>query len=114
VSDEIEVTEEMIEAGAEALMGFSAFFEGHEAWAKRCYLAMDAVRRRPQIDLRGLRALLILEEGTTINKSLGVTADTRLVPIPGGAMALALRAEENALKDKILLGLRHMAKETIA
>jgi hypothetical protein len=59
----------------------------------------------PEIDLRGLRAILILEEGQPVTKSLGIGADTRLLAIPSGAIALALRAQKDVLRDKILLGL---------
>ena len=43
--DEIDVTPEMIEAGARELMGFSTFFESHDAWAVRVYRAMELSRK---------------------------------------------------------------------
>jgi hypothetical protein len=39
-ADEIEVTPEMIEAGALVLAGFDTTFAGPEYWAEQTYLAM--------------------------------------------------------------------------
>ena len=41
----IEVTEEMIEAGASVLCGFHTLFADEGAWAREIYLAMETARR---------------------------------------------------------------------
>ena len=45
--DEIEITPEMLEAGAEVLFSFQTATTDEEAWARRVFLAMWG--RRPQL-----------------------------------------------------------------
>ena len=112
VEDEIEVTEEMIEAGKRELAALDqgrACPEIVDEIVENIFCAMAGIRM-PEIDLRGLRAILILEEGQPMTKSLGISADTRLVAIPAGAIASALRAQKNILRKKILLGLKSLTE----
>jgi hypothetical protein len=43
--EEIEVTKEMIEAGAAILMGVSTYFRDEESWAEDVYRTMSVVFR---------------------------------------------------------------------
>jgi hypothetical protein len=43
-SDEIEVTQEMADAGAILLSGYHTLYSGEHSWAIRVYQAMEAVR----------------------------------------------------------------------
>jgi hypothetical protein len=49
--EEIEVTKEMIEAGAAILMGFSTYFRDEESWAEDVYRAMVAARKETKNSL---------------------------------------------------------------
>jgi hypothetical protein len=44
--DEIEVTPEMIEAGASVLYGMETSIVNEHGWAERVYTAMETIRRR--------------------------------------------------------------------
>ena len=54
-SDEIEITPEMIDAGAAVLAGFETYFSDEEMWAERVYRAMAALRPNAT-DLKTVRA----------------------------------------------------------
>jgi hypothetical protein len=51
--DEIEVTPEMVEAGASVLCGFHTFFADEASWAEDVYRAMEQTRREKAADVVG-------------------------------------------------------------
>jgi hypothetical protein len=55
-----------------------------------------------RIDLTGLRAVLLIEEGSTLTRPVVIGADSRLVPVSSRAIAAALRAEKDVIDQLVL------------